>query len=275
MQYEKIGLNEIVPSDYNPRKMTPSQLEKLEKNMQTFGLVDPIIINLKNNHIIGGHQRFSVLFDKYSRTDEGAIHQLNLIRLGDIGWVFEDTELTVKDDNHEKMLNLSLNRLDGEFDDEATAHLISQLTEAQMDMDLSGFEDYEVIEYTLDDFELSLADNDEFLEEDNDQENNTSVGNVESYSTTIHFHTQQERTIFIQWLGKLREQNPEQKISEIILKALQSLVEDQPKCGKAEPYYILHVDMEEKQAYDELLQLIENNPYNQTTPIIKLIQNDQ
>ena len=52
MQYEKIGLNAIVPTDYNPRIMSESQMLKLTKNMETFGLVDPIIINLKNNHII-------------------------------------------------------------------------------------------------------------------------------------------------------------------------------------------------------------------------------
>lgn len=269
MEYEKIGLNEIVPSDYNPRNMTPSQMKKLEKNLEKFGLVDPIIINLQNNHIIGGHQRYNILFNKYANTDDGAVHQLNLIRLGDIGWVFEDTQLEVKDENHEKALNLSLNRLDGEFDKEQTNNLISELTEAQFDLDLTGFEDYEIIEYSLDDFELNLS-NDEVDDVESTENNNTE----KTYSTNIHFKTMEDRKQFIEWLGTQRQENPDKKINQIIKDYLEENIQETTTV-KVEPYYILHENHEEQKQFQELLMKLENNPTYNLTPIVKLIQNDK
>jgi len=163
-QFEKININELIPSEYNPRIMSESQTQKLANNLKKFGLVDPIIINLKNNHIIGGHQRYSVLKEKYGGDIEGIDHELQLLRLGDIGWVFEDTTLQIKDENHEKALNISLNRLDGEFDETKLIQLLEELQEDNFDMDLTGFEDYEILDYTTDDFDLDelLPDGNEF-----------------------------------------------------------------------------------------------------------------
>ncbi len=121
MEHSKIKLKDLQPAEYNPRTITESQAEKLKNNLDKFGLVDPLIINLKNNHIIGGHQRYNILIQ------ETPDKELNLIRLGDIGWVFEDTALTIEDDNHEKALNLSLNRLDGEFDTNKLNQLFEEL----------------------------------------------------------------------------------------------------------------------------------------------------
>lgn len=115
MKIEKIKLNDIIPTDYNPRTITNEEIIKLQNSINTFGMVDPIIINLKNNHIIGGHQRYNVLQDQYIQNNEFDV-ELNLIRLGDVGWVFTDTDLTVESDDHEKALNIALNKISGEFD---------------------------------------------------------------------------------------------------------------------------------------------------------------
>lgn len=269
-QYEKIGLHEIVPSTYNPRIMSESQMLKLSKNMEKFGLVDPIIINTKNNHIIGGHQRYQILFNKYAQTGEGAVHELNLIKLGDIGWVFEDTELEVKDDNDEKALNLSLNRLDGEFDD-TVGSLLAGLTEAQYDVSLTGFEDYEIIEYSLDDFEMQL---DEMETDNTETQENITKNTNQTYITNIHFNTNHDRKIFIEWLGKQRQNNPDHTINEIILEYLRDNVPENNN-EKVEPYYILHKDKDEQKEFQELIQKLENNKQYQSTPITKLIQDDK
>lgn len=63
MKLSKIKLKEIKPAEYNPRKISDSELEKLNKSLEKFGFVDPIIINLKNNKIIGGHQRYKILIE--------------------------------------------------------------------------------------------------------------------------------------------------------------------------------------------------------------------
>lgn len=115
MKIEKIKLNDIIPTDYNPRTITNEEIIKLQNSINTFGMVDPIRINLKNNHIIGGHQRYNVLQDQYIQNNEFDV-ELNLIRLGDVGWVFTDTDLTVESDDHEKALNIALNKISGEFD---------------------------------------------------------------------------------------------------------------------------------------------------------------
>ena len=115
MKIEKIKLNDIIPTDYNPRTITNEEIIKLQNSINTFGMVDPIIINLKNNHIIGGHQRYNVLQDQYIQNNEFDV-ELNLIRLGDVGWVFTDTDLTVESDDYEKALNIALNKISGEFD---------------------------------------------------------------------------------------------------------------------------------------------------------------
>ena len=57
--------------------MPPAEMQKLEKNINTYGLVDPIIINLKNNTIIGGHQRYDILISQDETQD------LQLIKRGD------------------------------------------------------------------------------------------------------------------------------------------------------------------------------------------------
>ena len=106
VEFEKININQIKPAEYNPRIMKPSEALKLKNNLETFGLVDPIIIDLTdNNTVIGGHQRLEAL----KEIDDDM--NLKLLRLGDIGLIFRETELHIKDKNDQKALNLSLNKI--------------------------------------------------------------------------------------------------------------------------------------------------------------------
>ena len=59
---------------------------------------------LNDNTVIGGHQRYDVLMDMYM--DNEIDKELSLLKLGDIGWVFTNDQLNVKDENFEKALNL-------------------------------------------------------------------------------------------------------------------------------------------------------------------------
>lgn len=263
METTTIKIQELIPSDYNPRYMDTSQKLKLEKNMEKFGLVDPIIINLKNNHIIGGHQRYEILCNKYPDDT-----QLNLITLGDIGWVFDKDNLEVKDDNHEKAMNLSLNRLDGQFDKTKVGSLLTDLTNAHFDMELSGFEDYEVIEYTLDDFDLQLENKEE------DDTNTTQIINDDETSMAkIHFNTPEQRSKFIQWIGRIREKHPQLTITQAIIHELENNI-NESKMEKVEPYVILLSNKEEKEKYQTLINNIETSPHYQIPPILTMIQND-
>lgn len=157
LNIKKIKIDDIKPASYNPRKIDTKNFNKLSNSIKEFGLVDPIIINLKNKNIIGGHQRFDYLY--YEKKDT----ELHLIELGDIGWVFSDTDLTIKDENHEKALNLALNRISGEWKFDELNSILDELAEVNLD-DITGFE------YNLDDIEyeyvpLEYEDDDELEDE--------------------------------------------------------------------------------------------------------------
>lgn len=149
MNLEKIKFKYICPSEYNPRKINQNQLNILSKNLNEFGLVDPIIINLKNNHIIGGHQRYKVLQKKYEKDGTLDDIELNILKLGDIGWVFETENLQIKDEAHEKALNLALNKISGAWDYAKLSTLLTDLTFADIDTNLTGFDKFEIDKYTI------------------------------------------------------------------------------------------------------------------------------
>ena len=133
---EKIKLTDIQEADYNPRQISEMESEKLRNSISEFGLVDPIIVNLKNNTIIGGHQRYNAICD-LAMIDGDFKQELNMIRLGNIGWVFLDTNMDIKDKNHEKALNLALNKISGEWD-------LIKLEALFDDLEVSGFDDIEL-----------------------------------------------------------------------------------------------------------------------------------
>ena len=155
----KIKITDITPTSYNPRKIEKDQYKKLSQSIEEFGLVDPIIINLKNNNIIGGHQRFDYLYNN-NKNDT-----LHLLQLGDIGWVFSDVDLKIKDEAHEKALNLALNRISGEWKIDELNVILDELAEYKLD-GLTGFD------YSLDDFEYEYI---EIEQEDSDLNTSSDI----------------------------------------------------------------------------------------------------
>ena len=169
---EKIDINSLVPADYNPRKISDEDYQNLKQSIDEFGVVSPILINLQDNTIISGHQRFDVLYY------ENNLSELYLIRLGDVGWVFPDLELEIKDKNYEKALNLAMNRIHGEFDENLVNEVLADLEEVNLDY-LTGFDldlddiDYNFISRIEDDYdevEYDEEDYEEIIEEENDDE---------------------------------------------------------------------------------------------------------
>lgn len=54
-------VNELIPVDFNPRTITPEKREKLQRSLEKFNLVEIPVIN-RDNTLIAGHQRISILF---------------------------------------------------------------------------------------------------------------------------------------------------------------------------------------------------------------------
>lgn len=54
---ERVPIDEVTGSEYNPRSITPEALEALQHSIRRFGMVKPLIVNASNNVITAGHQR--------------------------------------------------------------------------------------------------------------------------------------------------------------------------------------------------------------------------
>ena len=176
MKIEKIKITDIKPAEYNPRTISSEELQKLTNSIHTFGLVDPIIINLKNNRIIGGHQRYEVLINQHMLNND-FYGELNLIRMGDIGWIFTETDLKVEDEDHEKALNLALNKISGEWDFEKLGEILNELEYNDFNIELTGFTDIDIKDielyeedYSKDEFD-NLVEEYEIKEESRENEN--------------------------------------------------------------------------------------------------------
>lgn len=152
MEIETIKITDLKPAEYNPRRISDEDYQKLKNSISTFGLVDPIIVNLKNMHIVGGHQRYDVLLEEHM-LDNDFVAELPMVRLGDVGFVFTDTELSIRDDDHEKALNLALNKISGEWDNDKLAEVLEELELSPIDIQLTGFSEPELEELNIDNTE--------------------------------------------------------------------------------------------------------------------------
>lgn len=114
---------DLVPADYNPRlALRPGdpEYDALVKSIEKFGLVEPIVWNERSGRVVGGHQRLQVLID--------------------LGW--GDKDITVSrvdlDEADERALNVALNKIEGRWDDNKLAELLTQIDDSQL-LDLTGF----------------------------------------------------------------------------------------------------------------------------------------
>ena len=165
LEFETINITEIVPSEYNPRKITDEEYTKLSNSIKEFGFVDPIIINLKNKHIIGGHQRYSVLLDEYIQ-DKLKYSTLYMLPLGDIGWIFPETELKIENNNTEKALNIALNQISGEWDTSKLEEIFQDLQLEGFDTELTGFNSLDLEELNINLETLNTNDIDVTVEDE-------------------------------------------------------------------------------------------------------------
>ena len=149
MKIEKMNISKLNPAEYNPRKnLQPgdAEYEKLKRSMEQFGYVEPVVWNKTTGRVIGGHQRLKVLVD--------------------LGLKEVDCVVVEMDEEQEKALNIALNKINGEWDTDKLAMLISDLQGSDFDVSLTGFEEAEIAdlfektgekEVRDDDFDLTAA----------------------------------------------------------------------------------------------------------------------
>lgn len=156
----EVEIEKLNPAKYNPRvELRPEmrEWEHLVQSIQEFGLVEPIIWNERTGNVVGGHQRLEVL--RYLGHDTVPCSIVNL------------------DDYDEKLLNIALNKIQGEWDYEKLEEILKDLdTEVA---ELSGF--------SADEIALILADNEDLLDEDFDYSEWDNEGIAGSYVVTLVF----------------------------------------------------------------------------------------
>jgi ParB-like chromosome segregation protein Spo0J len=58
-----VPISEIHPNEFNPKRLSAEAEKGLRKSIETFGPVDPLILNsasARKDILIGGHQRLSI-----------------------------------------------------------------------------------------------------------------------------------------------------------------------------------------------------------------------
>lgn len=146
MNISKVNIDDLISPSWNPRTLSNREKEKLKKSIDEYGYINPVIVNKVNNHIVGGNQRVSVLRELgYSEVDVVFINEPNLDR--------------------EKALNLSLNKVSGEWDTNKLEDLLVDLEVNEVDLDLTGFDLLDLEEF---DFNIKFSkssDNNPILDE--------------------------------------------------------------------------------------------------------------
>ena len=120
-------LDDIKPAPYNPRvELTAKDREfkALTASIEQHGLVQPLIVNIRDGYLIGGHQRLNVLKAAGETETEAVVVDL--------------------DEAHAKALCLALNKLDGEWDYGILYDIMNELSDAAADTLSTGFSDRDI-----------------------------------------------------------------------------------------------------------------------------------
>lgn len=127
MNIQKIKIEKLKRAYYNPRielEKNDKTFQMIKASIERFGNVQPIIINVRNNVIIDGNLRLPILED--------------------LGYSEVDCVLLDLDERAEKQLNLSLNKLEGCWDNEKLKLLFEELQLTEEELFVTGFSEYDI-----------------------------------------------------------------------------------------------------------------------------------
>lgn len=107
----QVGINELKPSEYNPRKADENECKALRLSIERFGIVDPIIVNCAENRkniVIGGHFRLRI-------AKEMGYQKLPVVYIN------------IPDLKKEQELNIRLNKNSGSFNYDLLANFDEEM----------------------------------------------------------------------------------------------------------------------------------------------------
>jgi DNA modification methylase len=119
MDIEQRDPAELVPADYNPRKIDDHQLDALKRSLDRWGFVEPVVMNKRTGRIVGGHQRVKAAL---------------ALAVPEVPTVWVDI-----DEEGEKALNIALNQISGEWEEDKLAALLDELEAKGQSLEELGF----------------------------------------------------------------------------------------------------------------------------------------
>lgn len=144
-----IDIAELKTAAYNPRiQLAPGMPEwdKLYRSIKEFGNAEPIVWNERTGNVVGGHQRLAVLKD--------------------MGYTEVPCSVVDMDEEEEKLLNVALNKIKGQWDYDKLEDLLKEFE--FVDASISGFSEDELaillsdssdidIDNALEDFDVETS----------------------------------------------------------------------------------------------------------------------
>src|SRR5262245_33613243 len=107
LTFVDVPIDDLRPDPANPRRIGNAELEALTRSIREFGFVQPVLARLEDKTVIGGHQRLTAARRLGYKT---------------VPTVFLDISL-----EQARLLNLSLNKISGEWDNELLTRLLADL----------------------------------------------------------------------------------------------------------------------------------------------------
>ena len=174
MQIERKRIADLNRAAYNPRiDLIPGdpEYENLRRSINTYGLLIPVIWNKQTNNVVGGHQRLTVLENE--------------------GETEVDVSVVDLDPMQERQLNVALNKIEGGWDEEKLAALLSELGD---DATLTGFNQQEIDSLT--------NDIDSLIDGDTVDEELRAIEELFNVSLTFDKADQEELKAYVKDYGK-------------------------------------------------------------------------
>ena len=154
MQITNIAIDKLNPATYNPRldlQPEDKEYQDIKRSIVEFTLVEPLVIN-KDMTVIGGHQRLKVLKD---------------LQYKEVPCIVVDL-----DKQKEKMLNISLNKISGDWDRIKLKDILEELDSGEFDITLTGWGEQEIedlmTEFHVEEEEINEKEVDENMETENE-----------------------------------------------------------------------------------------------------------
>jgi len=126
MKITNIAINDLNPAIYNPRldlQPDDKEYQDIKRSIVEFTLVEPLVVN-KDMTVIGGHQRLKVLKN---------------LQYKEVPCIVVDL-----DKQKEKMLNIALNKISGDWDRIKLKDILEELDSGEYDITLTGWGEQEM-----------------------------------------------------------------------------------------------------------------------------------